>query len=195
MNILDWLLLAGLALSALVGLLRGAAYEVIALGGWFAAFVLAHLYAAWLGAYLLGDLVRQPDLRTALAYVACFVLVLLAAGVLATLARLLLRSTGLGMLDRSLGALFGVLRGALVIVLLALAAGYTQLPSSDVWKGSLLAPLASAGAARVAPLLPLAGAQDRPAWTQAPWAAGAGRLATEVPVPAAGASLPAVRAR
>ncbi len=195
MNILDWLLLAGLALSALVGLLRGAAYEVIALGGWFAAFVLAHLYAAWLGAYLLGDLVRQPDLRTALAYVACFVLVLLAAGVLATLARLLLRSTGLGMLDRSLGALFGVLRGALVIVLLALAAGYTQLPSSDVWKGSLLAPLASAGAARVAPLLPLAGTQDRPAWTQAPWAAGPGRAAAEVLVPAPGASLPAVRAR
>lgn len=155
MNILDWLLLAGLLLSALVGLLRGAAYEVIALGGWFAAFVLAHLYARWLGTYLLGDLVQQPGLRTGLAWVACFVLVLLAAGVLATLARLLLRSTGLGMLDRSLGGMFGVLRGALIIVLLALAAGYTQLPSSGVWKGSLLAPLASAAAARVAPLLPL----------------------------------------
>ena len=193
MNILDWLLLAGLLLSALVGLLRGAAYEVIALGGWFAAFVLAHLYAGWLGAYLLGNLVQQPELRTGLAFVACFVLVLLAAGVLATLARLLLRSTGLGMLDRSLGALFGVLRGALVVVALALAAGYTRLPSSDVWKGSLLAPLASEGAARVAPLLPLRGLQDRPAWTQAPWASGLGRPAAEALVPAAGASLPAVR--
>ena len=195
MNILDWLLLAGLLLSALVGLLRGAAYELIALGGWFAAFVLAHLYAAWLGAYLLGELVRQPGLRTALAFVACFVLVLLAAGVLATLARLLLRSTGLGMLDRSLGALFGVLRGALVIVLLALAAGYTQLPSSDVWKGSLLGPLASAGAARVAPLLPLETVQARPWWTQAPWASGPGRPGPEATLPAGGASLPAARAR
>ncbi len=154
MNILDWLLLAGLLLSALVGLLRGAAYEVIALGGWFAAFVLARLYATRLGDRLL-QMVAQPQLREALAWVACFVLVLLGAGVLATLARLLLRSSGLGMLDRSLGAVFGVLRGALVIVLLAVVAAYTQLPQSELWKGSLLAPLASAAAARVAPLLPL----------------------------------------
>ncbi len=193
MNILDWLLLAGLLLSALVGLLRGAAYELIALGGWFAAFVLAHLYAAWLGAYLLGGLVQQPELRTALAFVACFVLVLLAAGVLATLARLLLRSTGLGMLDRSLGAVFGVVRGALVIVLLAWAAGYTQLPSSQVWQGSLLAPLASAGAARVAPWLPLDHAGGRPGWARSPW--GNERPGLEALLPAPGASLPAARAR
>ncbi len=154
MNILDWLLLAGLLLSALVGLLRGAAYEIIAVGGWVAAFVLARLYASWLGAHLLG-MVAQPALRAALAWVACFLLVLLGAGVLATLARLVLRSTGLGMLDRSLGAVFGLLRGALVVVLLALVAGYTSLPSSVVWKTSLLAPLASLAAARVAPMLPL----------------------------------------
>ena len=193
MNILDWLLLAGLLLSALVGLLRGAAYELIALGGWFAAFVLAHLYAAWLGAYLLGGLVQQPGLRTALAFVACFVLVLLAAGVLTTLARLVLRSSGLGMLDRSLGAVFGVARGALVIVLLALAAGYTQLPASQVWKGSLLAPLASSGAARVAPWLPLDHVWGRPAWAQAPW--GNARPGLEALLPAPGSSLPAARAR
>ena len=193
MNILDWLLLAGLLLSALVGLLRGAAYELIALGGWFAAFVLAHLYAAWLGAYLLGGLVQQPGLRTALAFVACFVLVLLAAGVLATLARLVLRSSGLGMLDRSLGAVFGVARGALVIVLLALAAGYTQLPASQVWTGSLLAPLASSGAARVAPWLPLDHVWGRPAWAQAPW--GNARPGLEALLPAPGSSLPAARAR
>lgn len=154
MNILDWLLLAGLLLSALVGLLRGAAYEIIALGGWVAAFVLARLYAAWLGEHLL-TMVAQPELRGALAWIACFLLVLLAAGVLATLARLVLRSSGLGMVDRSLGAVFGVLRGALVIVLIALVAGYTQLPASTLWKSSLLAPLASAAAAQVAPMLPL----------------------------------------
>ncbi|MDE2119409.1 MAG: CvpA family protein [Betaproteobacteria bacterium] len=154
MNILDWLLLAGLLLSALVGLLRGAAYEIIALGGWVAAFVLARLYAAWLGEHLL-TMVAQPELRVALAWIACFLLVLLAAGVLATLARLVLRSSGLGMVDRSLGAVFGVLRGALVVVLIALVAGYTPLPASGLWKGSLFAPLASAAAAHVAPMLPL----------------------------------------
>ena len=154
MNVLDWLLMAGLLLSALVGLLRGAAYELIALAGWFAAFLLARLYAGWLGEHLL-SMVAQPGLRLALAWGACFVLVLLAAGVLATLARLLLRSSGLGMLDRSLGAVFGIARGALVIVLLALLAAYTRLPSSSLWRDSLLAPLASAAAARVAPMLPL----------------------------------------
>ncbi len=154
MNVLDWLLMAGLLLSALVGLLRGAAYELIALAGWFAAFLLARLYAGWLGEHLL-SMVAQPGLRLALAWGACFVLVLLAAGVLATLARLLLRSSGLGMLDRSLGAVFGIARGALVIVLLALLAAYTRLPSSSLWRDSLLAPLAAAAAARVAPMLPL----------------------------------------
>ncbi len=154
MNVLDWLLLAGLVLSALVGLLRGAAYELIALGGWVVAFVLARLYAPWLGQHLL-PMVEQPGLRMALAWAACFLLVLLAAGVLATLARMLLRSSGLGMLDRSLGATFGVVRGALVIVLLALLAAYTRLPASSLWRASLFAPLAAAAAARLAPMLPL----------------------------------------
>lgn len=153
MNLLDGLILLVMGLSALVGLWRGAAYEIIALGGWFVAFLLAHLYSPWLADWL-ARWISQPEARAVLGWLGCFVIVLLASGLLATLVRALLRSTGLGLLDRSLGAVFGVLRGALVVVLLALLAEHTGLPASPLWQGSLLAALAGDAAARVAPMLP-----------------------------------------
>ena len=192
MTALDWLILAVFGVSSLVGLLRGAAFELVSLGGWVAAFMVAHHWSGDVAARWLQG-VQAPALRDGLAWGILFSLTLLLAGLLATLLRLLLRSTGLGMLDRSLGAVFGVVRGALVIVLLAWAAGYTQLPSSQVWQGSLLAPLASAGAARVAPWLPLDHAGGRPGWARSPW--GNERPGLEALLPAPGASLPAARAR
>lgn len=161
MNALDWFILAGLCLSALVGVLRGAAYEFISLGGWLAAFILARQFSPWLAEHYL-QAIPAADLRNGVAWVACFVLALLAAGLLATIMRLLLRSTGLGVLDRSMGALFGLVRGLALLMLAVLVAGYTGLPQSAVWKTSLFIPPAAAAVAAVQPLLPVAAAHVLP---------------------------------
>ncbi len=162
MNALDWFVLAGLGLSALVGVLRGAAYEFISLGGWIVAFYVAPQCSPWLAAHYLQGL-GTVELRNGVAWFACFVLALLAAGLLATVMRLLLRSTGLGVLDRSMGAVFGLVRGLALLMLAIFAAGYTELPHSAMWKTSLFIPPAAAAVAEVLPLLPVAVVPAMPA--------------------------------
>ncbi len=161
MNTLDIFILAVLCVSALVGVLRGAAYEFISLGGWVAAFFVARQFSPWLADHYLQG-IAAPALRNGAAWVACFVLALLVAGLLATLMRLLLRSTGLGILDRSLGAVFGLVRGLVLLMLATFAAGYTELPHSAMWQTSLLIPPAEAAVAEVVPLLPAAAAHALP---------------------------------
>ncbi len=161
MSTLDWLVIAGLGLSALVGMLRGAAYELITLAGWLVAFVVARQFSPWLAdRYLHG--IAALSLRNGVAWVACFVLTVLVAGLMATVMRLLLRSTGLGLLDRSMGAVFGLLRGGVLLMLAVLAARYTALPESPMWKTSLLIPPATAAVAELLPLLPMAATQALP---------------------------------
>jgi membrane protein required for colicin V production len=53
---------------------------------------------------------------------------------------LLLKAAGLGLLDRLLGAGFGVLRGVLVVLAAVLVAGMTPLPKAVWWRDAMLAP-------------------------------------------------------
>jgi membrane protein required for colicin V production len=61
---------------------------------------------------------------------------------------------GLGFVDRLLGAVFGVARGALLAVLFALVAGLTALPQRDWWQNSLLGPVLADSALALKPYLP-----------------------------------------
>ena len=57
----------------------------------------------------------------------------------------MIRAVGLGFMDRLLGAIFGVARGLIVVVIFALVAGMTTLPKRDWWQNSALGrPLADA---------------------------------------------------
>jgi membrane protein required for colicin V production len=67
----------------------------------------------------------------------------------------LLRAAGLGLVDRLLGALFGLARGALLAWILTLLGGLTSLPQQDWWRESLLAPPLQAAVLAGRPLLPL----------------------------------------
>ena len=68
----------------------------------------------------------------------------------------MIRAIGLGFMDRMLGAIFGVARGLIVVVIFALVAGVTALPKQDWWQNSVLGlPLADA-ALSLKPYLPRA---------------------------------------
>jgi membrane protein required for colicin V production len=70
------------------------------------------------------------------------------------LATLLLKASGLRPLDRVLGALFGVARGALVVLVLVLLAGLTPLPQQQWWRQALFAPPLETAVLAVMPWLP-----------------------------------------
>jgi membrane protein required for colicin V production len=139
--------------SVLVGLLRGIAREVVGLAGWVIAFLAAHLFAGPLAAHV-PEAVPSPELRAAVAFVAVFVIVLVLAALLAALLARALKSAGLGGLDRSLGALFGLARALLLVLALVVLAALVGLPRQPSWRDSVSGPWLGAAGERLRPWLP-----------------------------------------
>ena len=139
MNELDYAVIVILLISIGIGVLRGAVREVLNIAGWVLAFILSHAFAPSLAAHF-SDWAAEPVVRLVVAWVAVFMLVLVVVGMIASLLTELMRKLGLGGLDRGVGGAVGLLRGALVLVALTLAAGLTKLPQTAMWRESAIAP-------------------------------------------------------
>ncbi|TFH11944.1 MAG: CvpA family protein, partial [Nitrosomonadales bacterium] len=70
------------------------------------------------------------------------------------LASALIRTVGLGSVDKFFGALFGFARGLLVVLLLVLSAGLTTLPQEPFWRKALLSKPLETGVIMIIPWLP-----------------------------------------
>ncbi|MEX8194403.1 CvpA family protein [Comamonas guangdongensis] len=153
MTTLDWIFVAVLLGSMLLGAWRGLVYEILSLAGWVVAFVVARTWAQDMAQWLPLD---GWDMQ--LRYAAGFVLLLVGAvfawGLVSWLSKQLIEAVGLRPVDRTLGALFGVLRGALLLLVSALVIRYTPLHTALWWQDSALAPWLSQGLAWVLPALP-----------------------------------------
>jgi membrane protein required for colicin V production len=150
---LDWILLAVLLLSMALGAWRGLVYEVLSVLGWFAAFIVAQLYAATVGQMLPMSGATEA-LRYAAGFVITFIASAFAAGLLAWLAKKLIETVGLRPVDRTLGAFFGLLRGAVILLATTTAVLMTPLKEGEWWKQSVGAGVLSATLKAVKPILP-----------------------------------------
>jgi membrane protein required for colicin V production len=139
MTVFDYVLLALIVMSALVGMWRGLVSEVMALVAWVAALGAAWLYASSVADMFVG-VIAEPAWRQVAGFAAIFVGVLLLAAVLRFLLRELLRAAGLGPTDRMFGTLFGVARGVAIAFVLVLAGGMLGMATEPWWANSLLAP-------------------------------------------------------
>jgi membrane protein required for colicin V production len=153
MTLVDYAALAIIGLSVVISVWRGAGREVLALAAWFAAFLAAQAYASAAAAFLPTS-VESPALRLLTGFAVVFVAVLLLTTLAAATISRLVRSAGLGPLDRTLGAIFGVARGMLVVIILVLLGGLTACPRTPTWRDAMLSPLLEAAAASVKPFLP-----------------------------------------
>jgi membrane protein required for colicin V production len=115
MNTVDLLVLAIVGISALLGLSRGLVRELLGLGSWLTAG-----YAAYRLGPSVMPMTRQaignPDIADPAAYAITFVVILILLSLLANLVGRLVQLSALGGLDRTLGLVFGILRGALVLI-------------------------------------------------------------------------------
>lgn len=134
MTSIDLIALAILAGSTLAGLVRGFTRELFSLGALILAFLAARQLSPWLAPHLPG--LGDPGLRYAAAIALIFVLVLVLAGLAGMLVSSAVRLAGLGIYDRFLGGLFGVIRGVAVLILLTLLAGLTAMPRTVSWQAS-----------------------------------------------------------
>ncbi len=150
---LDWILLAVLGASLLLGLWRGLVYEVLSVLGWAVSFYAAQWFAPDVAAMLPLQSLSDP-LRYAGAFVLIFVAALFAWGLLAFVVKKLVEAVGLRPIDRVLGALFGVLRGVILLLAATVVINMTAMKTSDWWTQSSGAPLLSGLLKGLKPLLP-----------------------------------------
>jgi membrane protein required for colicin V production len=154
MNGVDGVLLAALLLSAVVGLWRGLVYEVLSVAAWVVAFVTAQAYASAVGAVLpMGE--ASPALRLAAGFAAVFIATAFAGGLVAWAVKRMVSAVGLRPIDRVLGGAFGLLRGAVILLALAVVIGMTPLQSNAQWQSSVVARALSDSLHRLKPLLPV----------------------------------------
>ena len=153
MTWLDYAVLGVLAISIVWGLWRGLVREVISLAGWVIAFLAANLFAGPLAAALPESIPRE-ELRVLIAFAAIFVVTLTVTTLAAVLLSKMLKAVGLGGLDRTLGGLFGLARGALIALAFALLAGLTSFPQQPLWKQSATGPFLGRAAIALKPWLP-----------------------------------------
>jgi membrane protein required for colicin V production len=137
MTAFDYTVLAVMVLSVLMGWWRGLVYEAVSFFSWIAAYVVARLFAEDAMVYL-PHMLGSDTARLAAAFVALFLATLAAGSVLAWIPNKMIKSAGLARLDGSLGALFGLLRGMVVVVVLVLLAGMTDLPETPMWRDALM---------------------------------------------------------
>jgi len=137
MTLFDLAVIAIVALSVLLSVIRGLVREVLALAAWVVAFLAANVLAGAVVPWLPLS-VESEELRLLGAFVGVFIATLIAMSVLALLASKLVKSAGLGLEDRLLGAAFGLARGTLVVMILVLLAGLTSLPRQAVWRNAVL---------------------------------------------------------
>jgi len=149
----DYIVLAILGVSALLGLLRGLIKEILSLIAYAAAFLAAIWWgprvSSWLAVFIDNGL-----LRTAAAYAAVFIVALLLVGLVNMALGALVEKTGLTPADHGLGALFGFLRGMLIVLALVALAGYTELPKEPWWRDAQLSHAAVQAVQRIKLMLP-----------------------------------------
>lgn len=131
MNWVDLVVLAALVLSGLLAFSRGLVREVLGLGAWIVAFICAY----WSFPYVLPWVRQQfsdPATASVVAFGGVFLLVLILCWLLAGSISGVIRRSALGGLDRTLGLVFGLARGAVLVcaayVLVGIAIPVEQWP-------------------------------------------------------------------
>ena len=159
----DWAMLGLLLLSVVVGLWRGLVFELMSVVGWIVAYIVAQLFAADVAAHIpVGE--RGGAANLLVGFVVAFFVVLLLWSLLARLLRTLVRATPLTLPDRVLGAGFGLLRGVLLLLVVAtLIAFLPAVQRSAAWSQSQGAAWLGLALQALKPLLPPDVARHLPA--------------------------------
>lgn len=137
-NQVDIVILIITILSSAFGLWRGLVKEVLSLLTWIAALLVARVYSEPL-AGLMAGLIENDGIRYVTAFALLFVVVMMLGTFLNFLMSKLLTFTGLKFADRLFGAVFGVARGV-IIVLVILFITSMFVSETELWQQSQLIP-------------------------------------------------------
>ena len=141
MTSFDYVVLLILGLCVLLSIMRGAVREILALAGWIVAFYVGRTYTNLL-IPLLPEGIPTEALKVLAAFLILFLATLLVASIISITLSHLLKKIGLSWLNRFLGGIFGFAKGLVIVGILVLLAGMTNIPKDAAWRNAMFsAPL------------------------------------------------------
>lgn len=159
MNTVDIVVIAVVAISALIAFLRGFVREVLTIGSWLGASLvtlygfplLQPKFEQWISSKLGADIVCGISL---------FLASLIVFSILSHMVARFVRGSALTAVDRSLGLLFGLVRGA---ILVSLAYMLIFALDPNILRGARTTPMMARGAEILRDMAPKELANDLPA--------------------------------
>ena len=143
MNPFDILIVTILAYGLIRGIFRGVVREIFSVIGVLGGFYGAYTYYPHM-AQLISSWITTPEYQKIISYLAIFSAVVIVVGILAVVIKYLLNIAFLGWLDRLGGAVFGFVKGCLVVCILFIVLAAFLPKESTIVKNSALAPHVSA---------------------------------------------------
>jgi len=140
LNWADLAIIGIVLLSTVISLIRGFIKEAVSLATWVLAIWVVLKFTPMVAGYLV-DLTDVPTLRLGAAALILFILTLIAGAVVNYIIGQLVDKTGFSGTDRTLGVVFGALRGVLVVALVVIMASLTPFPQDPWWKESYFLPI------------------------------------------------------
>ncbi len=135
MNWIDIVIVLLIILSAVISSVRGFAREALSLLGWALAFWVSLTFSGGLSLMFSGT-IQDPILRLIAAFLILFIASLIVSTIVNYFVSQFVHRTGMTGADRSIGIVFGVLRGILIVAALVLFAGLTPFPQTPSWEHS-----------------------------------------------------------
>ena len=135
MSWIDLAIIAVIALSALISLIRGFVKESISLLTWIAAGIIAFRYFSPMADFL-EPFVAAPTVRAIAAFAVLFVSTLVIGAIVNFIVSQLVSKTGLSGTDKALGVVFGGARGILIVTIVVLLFSLTPAPETDAWRNA-----------------------------------------------------------
>jgi len=154
MNEFDYAVFTVIGISLLVGAWRGIVAELLSLAAWVLAIGLGWAFGWPIGRAFYAGWFADPLLQRIFGFATIFLAVFILAALVRYALREVLHAIGLGGVNRLLGAIFGVLRGAAVVLLCAAVLLAVGAQESPWWRQARTVPWIVVALQRLEPWLP-----------------------------------------
>lgn len=148
MTLFDYLVLFIFATSIIISMMRGLFKEILSLAGWVVAFLVAVAYGVKLAEFIP---LEDSSFRLVTAFVSLLIITRILMGLLTMTIDSIITASGLKLMDRGLGILFGVARGGIIVLALMVIGGMTNLPQQPFWRHALSRPALETAASAIMP--------------------------------------------
>lgn len=133
MGIADGVILSVIAISALLSWLRGFVKEALSLVTWLSALIISYMFAPNLATVLVDYIALTPALLDGAARLMLFVGTLMVGALIKNLVAELIKATGLSKTDRVIGIGFGVVRGAVIVLIVTAGLRWFNVGQNQTW--------------------------------------------------------------